>query len=47
MGTLAISRGMMEMASGMLDTMPARALVKADPLFSDTPVRCNAMGAVQ
>ena len=36
--TLAISRGIMEMASGILDTMPARALVKADPLFSDTPV---------
>ena len=35
--TLAISRGMMEIASGMLEAMPARALVNAVPLFSDTP----------
>lgn len=35
--TLAISRGMMDIASGMLEAMPARALVNAEPLFSDTP----------
>jgi hypothetical protein len=35
--TLAISRGMMDIASGMLEAMPARALVNAVPLFSDTP----------
>jgi hypothetical protein len=28
---------MMDMASGMEDTMAAMALVKAVPLFSDTP----------
>jgi hypothetical protein len=35
--TLAISRGMMEIASGILEAMPARALVNAVPLFSDMP----------
>ena len=37
--TLAISRGMIEIASGMLLTMAAMALVRAVPLFSDTPER--------
>lgn len=37
--TFAISRGMMEMASGMLETIPARAFVRAVPLFSETPGR--------
>ena len=37
--TLAISRGMIEIASGMLLTMAAMALVRAVPLLSDTPVR--------
>ena len=35
--TLAISRGMIEMASGILLTIAAIALVRAVPLFSDTP----------
>ena len=35
--TLAISRGMIDMASGIEDTMAAIALVRAVPLFSDTP----------
>mmetsp|Transcript_30164 Transcript_30164/g.28816 ORF Transcript_30164/g.28816 Transcript_30164/m.28816 type:complete len:82 (+) Transcript_30164:1253-1498(+) len=41
---LAISKGMMEMASGNDATMAAIALVRAVPLFSETPV--SAMWAI-
>ena len=37
--TLAISRGIIEIASGILLTMAAMALVRAVPLLSDTPIR--------